>query len=145
MATEETTTRPDVLEPLRSHLRDPSYEFEVGAGWWPLVLQCHLAVVAEFPGYELLAVKQKLGSLAFQASPSPAARTSAEFARLAEVIGIFARRSASVCERCGGVGMLRRSRPRIMLVLCHACESLVPGRRRAAAGAAVPGRAVSSG
>ncbi len=126
MATEGTPTSLNVLEPLRPHLRDPSYEFAVGPGWRQLVRQCHLALAAEFPEYEILAVKQKMGSLAFQASPRPAAWTLTESSRLDTVTGVFARRSASVCERCGGVGLLRRSRRQIMLVLCYECELLVP-------------------
>jgi hypothetical protein len=45
------------------------FELFVGDGWRDLVLACHRDVVAEFPQYELLAVKEKFGALAFQAFP----------------------------------------------------------------------------
>lgn len=123
----------DVLEPIRQHLRDPSYHFEVGPGWRQLVLECHRAVVAEFPDYELLAVKQKWGALAFQAFPRlwmPGGNwTEAERARLHAVTDAFADRSEDICERCGADGSLRESR-RVHLVLCDRCETIVPGHGR---------------
>jgi hypothetical protein len=123
----------DVLEPVRRHLRDPSYDFDVGPGWRQLVLECHRAVVAEFPEYELLAVKQKWGSLSFQAFPRPwkpgGNWTDAEHSRLHAVTDAFADRSEGICERCGADGSLRESR-RILLVLCDRCETLVPEHGR---------------
>ncbi|MCF3130376.1 hypothetical protein [Streptomyces olivochromogenes] len=63
----------DMLEPVRHHLRhrDPAYDFDVGPGRRQLLLECHQAVVAEFPDHELRAAKQKFASLAFQGSPRP--------------------------------------------------------------------------
>lgn len=123
----------DALEPLRRHLRDPSYDFDVGPGWRRLVLECHQALVAEFPDYELLAVKQKFGSLAFQAFPRPwkpgGDWTDAEHSRLRVVTSAFSSRSKRICERCGAEGSLRESR-RIHLVLCDHCETLVPEHGR---------------
>ncbi|GGO42110.1 hypothetical protein GCM10012286_22890 [Streptomyces lasiicapitis] len=123
----------DVLEPVRRHLRDSSYDFDVGPGWRQLVLECHQAVVAEFPEYELLAVKQKWGALAFQAFPRPwrhgGAWTDAEHARLHAVTDAFADRSEGICERCGAHGSLRESR-RIDLTLCDRCETVVPEHGR---------------
>jgi hypothetical protein len=117
-----------VLGPVRCHFRDPSYEVDMGPGWWRLVLECHRAVVAEFPEYELLAVKQKWGALTFQAFPrawKPGGNwTDAEYERLEAITDAFAGRSEGVCERCGADGSLRESR-RVRLVLCGRCETLV--------------------
>ncbi|MFE7385537.1 hypothetical protein ACFU9F_34840 [Streptomyces zhihengii] len=89
--------------------------------------------MAEFPEYELLAVKQKWGMLAFQAFPRPwkpgGDWTSAEYARLGTLADAFADRSETVCERCGDGGLLRESR-RIHLVLCDRCETQVPEHGR---------------
>ncbi|GAX59059.1 hypothetical protein SO3561_10636 [Streptomyces olivochromogenes] len=123
----------DVLEPVRQHFRDPANEIDVGPGWRQLVLECHEAVVAEFPEYEHRAIKQKLGSLAFQALPRPwkpgGNWTHPEYARLHAVTDAFADRSEGICERCGADGSLREGR-RILLVLCDQCETLVPGHGR---------------
>lgn len=123
----------DMFSSVREHLRDPSYDFDVGPGWRPLVLECHQAVVAEFPEYELLAVKQKWGALSFQAFPRPwqpgGNWTNDESARLHSVTGAFADRSEVVCERCGADGALREGR-RIHLVLCETCETIVPEHGR---------------
>jgi hypothetical protein len=130
---EASSASGDVLEPIRRHLRDRSYDVDVGPGWRQLVLECHQAVVAEFPEYELLAVKQKWGALAFQAFPRPwkpgGNWTGAEYSRLHAVTDAFADRSAGVCERCGADGSLRESR-RVHLVLCDQCETLVPEHGR---------------
>ncbi|MFF9057604.1 hypothetical protein ACIRPQ_32305 [Streptomyces sp. NPDC101213] len=116
------------LEPLRRHLRDPSSVIDVGPGWRALVLGCHEAVVAVFPEYELLAVKQKWAVLSFQAFPRPWKRggdwTSDEAARLDALVAVFADASERLCERCGDAGSLRETR-RIELTLCDACESRV--------------------
>ncbi|GGJ99376.1 hypothetical protein GCM10011583_33580 [Streptomyces camponoticapitis] len=121
------------MSEVRRHFRDPSVEIDVGPGWLELVLECHRAVAAEFPEYELLAVKQKWASLAFQAFPRPwrlgGNWTDAESERLDEVIEVFARRSETVCERCGADGSERASRP-VLLVLCDRCESRVREGRR---------------
>ncbi|MFE1442358.1 hypothetical protein [Streptomyces sp. NPDC058739] len=120
----------DAFDPVRQHLRDPSHDLDVGPGWRQLVVECHEAVVAEFPEYELLAVKQKWATLAFQAFPRPwkpgGNWTTAEYSRLHAVTGAFADRSEAICERCGAEGSLRENRP-VHRVLCDRCEPLVPG------------------
>ncbi|MET8469199.1 hypothetical protein ABZY90_11575 [Streptomyces sp. NPDC006422] len=123
-----------MLAPLRKHLRDPSGLIDVGPGWWHLALECHQAVAAQFPEYELLAVKQKWATLSFQAFPRPWTPgggnwTDAERSRLRAITDFFAVRSESVCERCGADGSLRESRW-IELTLCEGCEALVPGDGR---------------
>ncbi|MCZ0981055.1 hypothetical protein O1L60_24420 [Streptomyces diastatochromogenes] len=116
------------LEALRRHFRDPSSECDVGPGWRSLVLRCHEAVVAEFPEYELRAVKQKFAALAFQASPRPWKQggdwTQGEADRLRTLVAGFTAASERTCERCGEAGTLRETRW-IELTLCAACESVV--------------------
>ncbi|MGW5047459.1 hypothetical protein [Streptomyces griseoluteus] len=130
---ETSSASGDVLEPIRQHLRNPSYDVDVGPGWRQLVSECHQAVVAEFPEYELLAVKQKWGALAFQAFPRPwkpgGNWSDAEHSRLHAVTDAFADRSEGICERCAAEGSLRESR-RVHLVLCDRCETLVPEHGR---------------
>ncbi|MET7302252.1 hypothetical protein [Embleya sp. NPDC005575] len=120
-----------VLEPLRRHFRYPSSEFWIGPGWYQLALRCHEALVAEFPDYELFAVKQKWAALTFQADPRPgtpnggADRTPAEAARLRAVTQEFDRISRTVCESCGRPGTLRNTR-HLRLTLCDDCATSVP-------------------
>lgn len=114
--------------PYRGHFRDPAWHVDVGPGWHPLVLRCHEAVVAEFPEYELLAVKQKWAVLAFQAFPRPwkpgGNWTHDEADRLDALVDAFTALIARVCERCGGAGALRETRP-VELTLCDDCEDAV--------------------
>ncbi|MFC8078508.1 hypothetical protein ACFUN8_23560 [Streptomyces sp. NPDC057307] len=129
MAVERGEVPQDGLDQVLRHFRNPPGVVRVGPGWRELVLACHQAVVVEFPEYELLAVKQKWASLAFQAFPRPWERggnwTDVEYERFHALIEVFARRSEAVCERCGADGSRRESR-RIELVLCDPCESRVP-------------------
>ncbi|MFF7248283.1 hypothetical protein ACFZBU_30730 [Embleya sp. NPDC008237] len=132
MTTPGTSERPSevVLEPLRRHLRHASGEFWIGPGWYHLALRCHEALVAEFPDYELLAVKQKWAALTVQAFPRPwtpnrADWTSAEATRLRVVTAEFNRLSRTVCENCGRPGSLRTTRY-LHLTLCDDCETSVP-------------------
>ncbi|MFE4592631.1 hypothetical protein [Streptomyces laurentii] len=114
------------LAPLKAHFRVPSSTCEVGPGWRALVLSCHQAIVAEFPDYELVAVKQKWAALAFQAFPRPwepgGSWTADEARRLDALVDVFTAASEHVCERCAAAGRLRESRP-VELTLCDACES----------------------
>ena len=60
----------DLIDRLRPHARRFTFETaDVGEGWRPLVEECHERLLAAFPDYELLAVKQKYGALEFQAFP----------------------------------------------------------------------------
>ena len=111
----------------------PDFELLVGSGWHDLILQCHRAVVAEFPGSELLAVKEKYGALAFQAFPRRwrrprafrrSAWTYEEWDQLGELVEAFKSRSLATCERCGQGGSLREDR-RHILTLCDACDAQV--------------------
>ncbi|MFM9369938.1 hypothetical protein [Streptomyces sp. Da 82-17] len=100
----------------------------MGPGWRHLVLACHEAVVAEFPAYQLCAVKQKWGVLSFQAFPRAwrlgVEWTNAESARLDALIDVHVARSERTCERCGAEGSLREERW-VHLVLCKACDEVV--------------------
>lgn len=120
---------------LTAHARvGQQFELRIGEGWRDLVLACHRAVAAEFPHCELLAIKEKYGSLAFQAFPrkwhpaSPDGSFSAwsdeESERLNSIVESFEERSAVTCERCGKPGALREER-RHILTLCDDCDAQV--------------------
>jgi hypothetical protein len=116
----------DLVGTLRTHARSKDLEVRVGDGWLPLVRACHEAVAAEFPNYELLAVKQKYGELAFQARPlaarGPESWTDDERQRLHDIVEHFREASASVCEECGRLGDMRYI-DGYELVLCDECFS----------------------
>ena len=120
---------------LAPHARAQDFTMLVGPGWHQLVLECHRAVVAEFPDYELLAIKEKFGSLAFQAFPRPwrppsrdgtfSAWTDEEDRRLDLLVEAFEEKSGDTCERCGLEGSLRERRKHV-LTLCGVCDAQVP-------------------
>jgi hypothetical protein len=122
---------PALIAALRSHARhDDEFEVVVGGGWRELVRECHGQLEARFPEYELLAVKQKYGRLAFQAFPRPwredrRAWSSEEHARLDEITDAFGERSETICEWCGSAGELRYRR-RWELTLCDDCDARFP-------------------
>jgi hypothetical protein len=124
---------PELLATLREHARMKDLQLFVGDGWLPLVRECHEAVVAEFPDYELLAVKQKYAELAFQAFPVPWAGpdtwTDEEHSRLDEIVDSFRARSAAICERCGGRGEVR-SLDGLLLTVCGPCFVASGGSER---------------
>ena len=61
----------ELVEALRAHARTPGLQVYAGRGWLRLVRECHNRLEDAFPNYELLAVKEKYGELAFQAFPRP--------------------------------------------------------------------------
>jgi hypothetical protein len=121
----------ELIADLRPHAR--RYEFDVawvGEGWRPLVQECHRRLSAVFPDYELLAIKQSWGVLAFQAFPRQPAKgetrwSPAEAAELRAIVEEFRARSETVCEWCGADARLRDWRT-IELTLCDGCESRFP-------------------
>jgi hypothetical protein len=117
---------PDVVAALRTHARVKDLVLYVGDGWLPLVSDCHKAVMTAFPNYELLAVKQRFGELAFQACPvpwrGPDTWTEDERRRLDDIVEQFREQSRSVCEECGRGGE-DRSIHGYELVLCDECYS----------------------
>jgi hypothetical protein len=120
-----------LIEGLRRHGRGGDFEVAwVGEGWRPLVESCHQRLVTQFPDYELLAVKQKFGVLAFQAFPRPSASdyrawTDDEYAVVTTIIEQVRSASESVCEWCGAAGSLREWRT-MLLTLCDACDQRFP-------------------
>ena len=116
---------PELLAELRRHARtEDDFEMYVGSGWLPLVRECHTRLRERFPDYELLAIKEKYGELAYQAFPHPwrqggAAWTKAEHDFAEEVTEQARLVSTTVCERCGRVGTTRFDR-RHVLTLCDA-------------------------
>jgi hypothetical protein len=86
--------------------------------------------MAAFPEYELLAIKQKHGVLAYQAFPRrwvEGQRTwsADETAELEAIIEDFNVRSAVVCDWCSPVARLRDWRA-VQLTLCDACDQRFP-------------------
>ena len=66
----DTVNSGELIGKLRPHSRRGEFDAAwVGEGWRPLVEACHEQLQAAFPEYELLAIKQKYGQLAFQAFP----------------------------------------------------------------------------
>jgi hypothetical protein len=124
---------PELLVALRKHARAHDVDMDVGDGWLPLVRECHEAVLAQFPDYELLAVKQKYGELAFQAWPrrwsGPGSWTDDDHARIDDIVESFRERSAEVCERCGAHGRVR-TLDRMLLTLCEGCFEAARKRSR---------------
>lgn len=118
---------PELIRQLRAHVRGDRFEVAwVGEGWRVLVQECHQRLEHEFPDYELLAVKQKEGVLAFQAFPRPSKQgepqwTSDEFRRLGAITSQAQKSSESVCEWCGSPGNLREERSYIV-TLCDDCD-----------------------
>jgi hypothetical protein len=117
----------DLIERLRRHVRDENCEvLWVGEGWRGLVEECHARLVAVFPEYELLNVKEKYGVLFFQAWPRPWAAgeerwTPGEEEALGAIVGEIQWKSESVCEWCGEPGELREWRAH-ELTLCDGCD-----------------------
>jgi hypothetical protein len=121
---------PDMLAPLVRHFRNPTDTdaFFIGPGWVALVRRCHDEVVEEFPDYELLAVKQKEGELAFQAWPrlwheDVDRQFWEDDSRLDDITDRYAELSMLLCEQCGGRGTTRDEREYIE-TLCDDCEAV---------------------
>jgi hypothetical protein len=112
----------DLVATLRVHARSDDLLPHVGDGWLPLVRACHAAVVAEFPDYELLAVKQKYAELEFQAFPRPGRSTwtREEDERLEDITERFRAESLDTCEECGRAGEFRWLDGHA-LILCDEC------------------------
>ncbi|HYW23120.1 MAG TPA: hypothetical protein VE953_03095 [Terriglobales bacterium] len=122
----DASNSPELINRLRPHARRFTFETaSVGEGWRTLVGACHERLVAKFPEYELFAVKQKYGYLAFQAFAGPRVDgkswTTQERRLVHHITDEFRARSESICEWCGCAGALRSSR-RLVLTLCDACH-----------------------
>lgn len=121
----------ELLSELRPHrLRSEAEVIWVGEGWRPLVEECHRSLAARFPDYELLAVKQKWGALAYQAFPRawvPGATswTGDEYAVLKTITDAIRTRSESICEWCGAAAALRDGRS-YWVTLCPECHQRFP-------------------
>jgi hypothetical protein len=116
----------ELLAALRRHARvGDELVVWTGPGWRSLVRQGHDDLVTAFPDYELLAVKQKYGELAFQAGPRPWADRGSwpadDLDRVHAITRALGQASARVCEWCGAPGELRPTR-RLELTLCDACD-----------------------
>jgi hypothetical protein len=75
-----------------------------GAGWFPLITQIHTQLVDLDSSYTVLQVKEKYGVLRYYAET-----TSGDAAIVEQFCAVTAeaeRRSAVICERCGGPGEL---------------------------------------
>ncbi|MFC7468705.1 hypothetical protein ACFQVA_15890 [Actinomadura keratinilytica] len=113
---------------LRPRLRTAGQQFAIGPGWRRLVLDCHHRISAEFPAYELLAVKQKYGRLSFQAFPRPwrpgeRSWTPEEHARLHDLLDATTARS----EACANGA---RPPPGCAAPAASGSPSATPARRR---------------
>src|SRR5690349_572980 len=109
------TSDANLLAALRRHARVQDFQLYVGHGWLDLVRECHNRLAERFPDYELLAIKEKYGELAYQAFPHPwkqggGAWTETEYDFVEEVTGRAQAASTAVCERCGRPGTTRLDR-----------------------------------
>lgn len=124
----DPSNSPAAIATLRPHWQPPAGDvLWVGEGWRSIVLDCHMAVSARFPDYEILNVKQKWGELAFQAVPrrrtdGPASWTKEDVIELDVIIEPYVARSRIVCEWCGSSGRLRDDRSD-EYTLCDACDA----------------------
>jgi hypothetical protein len=107
---------PELIASLEDHARQPWERVAwVGEGWKELVAECHERLLAQFPTYELLNIKQKYGRLEFQAFPrtwssSGNSWTTQEYAALKAITDVVGARSETICEWCGAHGVLRDDR-----------------------------------
>ena len=120
---------PELMARLRSHWREPRADVAwVGEGWRDLVGECHHAVAASFPRYELTVIKQKHGALEFYAFPrakqgAERTWTGEEYRALEEITASFRTRSELICEWCGDPGRLRLDRE-YELTLCDTHDAM---------------------
>jgi hypothetical protein len=121
----------ELINRLRPHGRDREFEVAwVGEGWRSLAAQCHDRLSARFPNYELLAIKQKHGMLAYQAFPRRWVKgedqwTPEEADELGAIVDEFRVRSEVKCEWCGADARLREWRT-VELTLCDDCDQRFP-------------------
>ncbi|GIH05745.1 hypothetical protein Rhe02_38120 [Rhizocola hellebori] len=124
----DAANSPELITRLRRHGRRVGFEVAwVGEGWRALVEQCHDRLVAAFPDYELLAIKQKWAVLEYQAFPSPwvdgrATWQEDEYCCLQRIVDEVKGESESVCEWCGAQARLRDWRT-LELTLCDGCDA----------------------
>lgn len=124
-----------MVDALRSHARHPDgFQVYAGRGWIGLVRECHNELELAFPNYELLAVKEKYGELAFQAfprasQPGGAAWTIDESHAVDRITDEFRELSTQVCEECGRPGQLRETRS-WELTLCDSCDQRIADPER---------------
>ena len=117
----------ELMASLRPHWREPVANVAwVGEGWRDLVWNCHRRVEERFPNYELLAIKQKWGILAFQAFPAPWRERKSTFIptasrELEKLLAPVIAQSERTCEWCGSDANLREGRE-LQLTLCDACD-----------------------
>ena len=121
----------DLVNRLRPHGRDGDFDVAwVGEGWRTLVEACHDRLLAVFPHYELLAIKQKYGELSYQAFPRRWVQgqtqwTPEEAIALDDITDAFGALSRTMCEWCGATGKLREWRT-TELTLCDDCDVRFP-------------------
>jgi hypothetical protein len=96
----------------------------LGAGWWSLLEEMHTRLDAIEPRYRLSQVKEKLGVLRVYLADTSYERSLEVAADLKEVVSEYERRSAEICEHCGGVGQLIELPPgRTLATLCDRCAA----------------------
>lgn len=121
----------ELIARLRRHGRGDEFEVAwVGGGWRTLVAECHDRLVAAFPDYELLGIKQKYGVLSYQAFPrrwvdGERSWSTDEAAALDAITDEFGVRSETACEWCGALARLRDWR-KTELTLCDTCDQRFP-------------------
>ena len=88
----------------------PENVYECGEGWRPLVTELDSLLSAIAPGYEVVQVKQKFGTLRFYAIYTATEGAPVEYEKIFRLlINHFEALSSMVCEACGKPGQLKVS------------------------------------
>lgn len=97
---------------------------DVGAGWYPLIVELDQQLAQTDPGYTVHQVKEKFGSLRYYVEESDGLSAEGRD-RCAALIDEAERRSGVTCEMCGQPGSLHSNARRWFRTLCasHAEES----------------------
>jgi hypothetical protein len=95
-----------------------------GVGWWPLLEEMHARLEVIEPRYRLSQVKEKLGLLRVYVANSSYERGLEVAADVKTVVTEYERRSAEICEQCGGAGQLVELPPgKRLATLCDRCAA----------------------
>lgn len=82
------------------------FPIHVGEGWFDLIEDLHHALLSLCPGYQVVQIKEKFGSLRFYADITNSYPTPVQTV-FYQTINQYEVMSSKICEECGAAGMLR--------------------------------------